>query len=176
MKQTEKIIMTAAAAALTAAGSVFAVYKSRKNTAEKKEVNITPEQFKMLQNAQQGELDAVNMYVALSKAVKDEKDKAVFLQLASEEGRHANVFYELSGKRRKPGNTKAILIPMLYRTIGKEKLYPMIAEKEYDAARNYEALLEDFPSIESVRADEVRHGDLVKGLLDEPVQENQENV
>ena len=49
--------------------------------------------------------------------------------------------------------------------LGKKKLYPIIAKKEYDAADKYKHLLADFPEVESVMNDEVHHGDAVMGLL-----------
>ncbi|MBO7374062.1 MAG: ferritin-like domain-containing protein, partial [Oscillospiraceae bacterium] len=56
---------------------------------------ITKEERNVLRKAQQGELDAVKMYNALAKTVKDPKDAETFRQLAAEEGRHAAVFKEL---------------------------------------------------------------------------------
>jgi hypothetical protein len=65
----------------------------------------------------------------------------------------------------KPKNTKAIVIPLLYRVIGKKKLYPIIARAEYDAVKKYESVAARFPEVESVKNDEQRHGDTVLGLL-----------
>lgn len=127
--------------------------------------SITPEERKVLLKAQQGELDAVLMYNALAKAAKDPKDAQTFRQLASEEGRHAAVFKELTDETLRPKKTKAILLPILYRLIGKKRLYPLIAKGEYDAVRSYEPVAARFPEVESVKNDEQRHGDTVKALL-----------
>ena len=126
---------------------------------------MTKEDRKTLLKSQQGELDAVLMYNALADACSDPLDRATFKQLAQEEGRHASVFHQLTGKTLKPKKDKAVLIPLLYHVIGKKKLYPMIAQGEYDAVKNYEPVAEKFPEIESVRKDEQRHGDTVKALL-----------
>ena len=48
---------------------------------------------------------------------------------------------------------------------GKWKLYPIIAQKEYDAVKKYEPVAARFPEVESVKNDEQRHGDTVLGLL-----------
>ena len=128
-------------------------------------MSITAEEKKVLLAAQQGELDAVKMYNALAKVVKDTKDADTFRQLAAEEGRHASVFKALTNEVLQPKNTKAIVIPVLYRIIGKKKLYPIIAQREYDAVRKYEPVAAAFPEVESVKDDEQRHGDTVLALL-----------
>ena len=127
---------------------------------------ITDGEMKILLKAQQGELDAVLMYNALADTVKDPKDAETFRQLAKEEGGHAAVFRELSGTTLKERKTKAILVPLLYRCFGKKIVYPIIARKEYDAVKTYEPVVARFPSVQSVKDDEQRHGDTVKGLLD----------
>ena len=123
-------------------------------------------EMKVLLKSQQGELDAVLMYNALSELVKDAHDAETFRQLASEEGHHANVFKNLTKiDNLKPKKTKAIVVPLLYRIIGKKKLYPIIAQKEYDAEENYAPVVEKYPEVASVQSDEHRHGDMVLGLL-----------
>ncbi len=128
-------------------------------------MSITAEERIVLLKSQQGELDAVKMYNALAKVVKDSRDAETFRQLAAEEGRHAAVFKAMTNEVLKPKSTKAIVIPLLYRLIGKRKLYPIIARKEYDAVKKYEPVAARFPETESVRNDEQRHGDTVLGLL-----------
>lgn len=122
--------------------------------------------YKDLLRSQQGELDAVQMYQRLAKVVKTVREREAFLQLAKEEGRHASVFHAYTQKALKPKKAKSILIPLLYRLLGKKRLYPLIAKGEYDAAVGYEHLIADFPEVESVKNDEKRHGDIVSSLLD----------
>ena len=124
------------------------------------------EQFKELLRSQQGELNAVLMYQRLAKVVKTEKERDAFLQLAKEEGRHASVFHAYAKETLKPKKTMAVIMPLLYRILGKKRLYKLIAKGEYDAAVGYEHLIADFPDVESVKNDEKRHGDIVSGLLD----------
>ena len=128
-------------------------------------MSITVEERKVLLKSQQGELDAVKMYNALAKVVKDSRDAETFRQLAAEEGHHAAVFKAMTNEVLKPKSTKAIVIPLLYRLVGKKKLYPIIARKEYDAVKKYEPVAARFPEVESVKNDEQRHGDTVLGLL-----------
>ena len=128
-------------------------------------MSITAEERTVLLKSQQGELDAVRMYNALAKVVKDSRDAETFRQLAAEEGRHAAVFRGMTGEVLKPKSAKAVVIPLLYRVIGKKKLYPIIAKREYDAVKKYEPVAARFTDVESVKNDEQRHGDTVLGLL-----------
>ena len=59
----------------------------------------------------------------------------------------------------------ARIMPILYYLLGKNRLYKIIANGEYDAAVRYEHLIAEFPEVESVKNDEKRHGDIVSGLL-----------
>ena len=126
---------------------------------------LTDAQLKVLLAAQQGELDAVLMYNALARVAKDPADANTFRTLAAEEGGHAAVFKELTQQMLKPKRTKAILLPLLYRILGKKRVYPMIAKGEYDAVKKYEPVVAQFPQVESVKNDEKRHGDTVLALL-----------
>lgn len=128
-------------------------------------MNRSDKDRNVLLKSQQGELDAVLMYQALAEVVKDTKDADTFRKLAAEEGHHAAVFHGLTNENLKPKKTLAILMPILYKIIGKKRLYPLIAKGEYAAAENYAPVVEKFPVIESVRKDETRHGDTVAGLL-----------
>lgn len=127
---------------------------------------MTPKQYKELLRSQQGETNAVLMYKRLAQVVKTERERETFLQLAREEGRHASVFHAYTKQTLKPQKTMSVIMPLLYRLLGKRWLYRLIAKGEYDAAVGYEHLIADFPEVESVRNDEKRHGDLVSALLD----------
>ena len=126
---------------------------------------VSNEDMKLLLKAQQGELDAVLMYKALADAVRDEKDAETFRALASEEGRHAAVFKNLTGQTLNPKKALATFVPLMYKLIGKRRLYHIIAKFEYGAVDTYAPVAEKYPEVESVKADEQRHGDIVSSLL-----------
>ena len=120
---------------------------------------------KELLRSQQGELNAALMYQRLAKVVKTDKERNTFLQLAKEEGHHASVFHAYTKEALKPKKLMAVVMPIMYRLLGKKRLYPLIAKGEYDAASGYEHLVSDYPEVESVKNDEMRHGDMVASLL-----------
>ena len=120
--------------------------------------------MKALLRAQQGEVDAVLMYNKLAEVVS-ETDAAIFRQLSSEEGGHASVFLNYTKTVLKPKKTKSILIPFLYKTLGKKRTYKLIANAEYSAAEKYKPLTCTFQNVVNVMNDETRHGDMVNALL-----------
>ena len=129
------------------------------------DAGITMDQMDALVTAQQGEEDAVYMYEQLAEVVRDEADREAFLRLAGDEKRHSDVFRKYTCMDVKANPAKGILVPMMYRVLGKKKVYPIIAKGEYDAAEKYKHIIEDFPEVVEVMNDEVHHGDAVKGLL-----------
>ena len=126
---------------------------------------MNEKQKRILIKAQQGELDAVPMYLRLSETAKDEELKAIFKQLAAEEGRHAAVFHKLTGEKRKPRMLKATMLPILQKIMGWKLLINIISEAEYSAWKTYEPVVEMFAEVDSVRNDERRHGDILRDYL-----------
>lgn len=92
-------------------------------------------------------------------------NRKAFLRLASDEARHESVFLGYTRKLAIPSPAKAIAVPFMYKTLGKEKTYPIIAKGEYEAAEKYKSVVKDFPEVEEVMNDEVHHGDAVMALL-----------
>lgn len=128
---------------------------------------------KFLKKSQQGELNAVPMYVNLAKRLeKENPDVAEMLRsMAADEGRHATVFKKLSGRTLKPNKLLGTAVPVLMRVIGKKKMFEIIAKQEYDAFDQYAPWVQKYPEIQSVRMDEKKHGDMamkIKDLLSKP--------
>lgn len=127
-------------------------------------MQISDEQMTGLLAAQQGELDAVVMYMRLAELV-DERDAKAFRRLAADEHRHAKVFEGYTDATLEAKSMKASLLCLMYRILGKRLTYSMIAKGEYAAVSTYESLVADFPEVESVMNDEQRHGDIVSALM-----------
>lgn len=127
---------------------------------------VTAYQMKALIAAQQGEEDAVYMYQQLAGVVRDAADCEAFTRLASDEARHAEVFKKYTGREFEPKPAKGIFVPLMYRVLGRKRVYPIIAKGEYAAAEKHKNIIKDFPEVEEVMNDEVHHGDAVMGLLE----------
>lgn len=126
---------------------------------------VTADQMKSLIAAQQGEEDAVYLYRRMAKLVKDQADREAFARLADDEARHADVCKKYTGIEVKANPTKGIVVPIMYKWLGKARTYGIIADAEYKAADKYKHIVGQFPDLESVMSDEVHHGDAVKGLI-----------
>ena len=129
------------------------------------EAGITMDQMNSLITAQQGEEDAVYMYEQLAKVVRDDADRKAFQRLAGDEKRHSDVFRKYTNMDIEANPAKGTFVPLMYKVLGKKRVYPIIAKGEYAAAEKYKHIIDDFPEVVEVMNDEVHHGDAVKGLL-----------
>ncbi len=119
-----------------------------------------------LNRNQQGELNAVLMYRMLAARMDSEKDAAAMTRLSQDELRHAKIFRGLSKEKRRPDRSQGDLICLIYRMLGKERLFKLMAAGEYAAAEGYKTLIPLFPELESVRQDEKKHGDALMNMAD----------
>ena len=157
--ETKKVLAIVGASAAAVCAAAFAVIKLKRRIEQCADRNA-------LRKSQQGELDAMAMYDRLAEQVKSEKDAAVFRRLSADESGHAEVFQSFTNMTLEPKQGKAILIPLLYRVIGRKKTYRLIARGEYNAAKKYERLL-SYPEVAGIQADETRHGNTVLALIEE---------
>ncbi|MBE5969458.1 MAG: rubrerythrin [Lachnospiraceae bacterium] len=124
------------------------------------------DEMKALLKSQQGELDGVETYLMLADVVRDKDEAEVLRKLAADEGRHAAVFKNYTGKVLKAKKGQGRIVKMVYRICGKKFLYPIMAKFEYGAIPKYEKMMKKYPEIEGVKNDEKRHGDTLLSLLD----------
>ncbi|MBQ8082689.1 MAG: rubrerythrin [Clostridia bacterium] len=118
-------------------------------------------------SAQQGELDAEYMYNEMAKVVEKDYPEVAenFRKVAKSERAHYNVCAKITGKTlTKPVPVKAILVSNILKKNPKLAL-TLVANGEYDAASDYAPYILEYPQIESVLKDEIRHGDNAKELI-----------
>lgn len=112
---------------------------------------------KQLLQSQQGELDAVLLYRQLSLLVKTDSLKSQLLSVAADEGHHAAILKEYTGKILTPKTTKAKLITTLYKILGQRITFTLMSKGEQNAVLPYERLLKQYPNIQQIIQDEIRH-------------------
>ena len=100
----------------------------------------------------------------LADRMDSETDANAMRRLADDELRHARIFRKLTGVKKVPGRTQGDAVCLLYRTMGKAKLFRLMARGEYAAVNRYSALSVLFPQLEEVMEDEQKHGDALMGL------------
>ena len=122
---------------------------------------------KFLKKSQQGELDAVPMYVNLAKKFEKKQPEIaeILRSMAADEGKHAATFRSISGEVLAPKKLLATAVPLLMNVIGKKTMFGLIARNEYAAYDNYAPWVEKYPQIAAVQADEKKHGDLAKKIV-----------
>ena len=157
--EIKKALAIVGAFTVAACAGVFTVIKLKQRVAQCAD-------RRALRKSQQGELDAIAMYDKLAEQIKIEKDAAVFCRLSADESGHVEVFRSFTNMTLEPKQGKATLIPLLYRIIGREKTYRIIARGEYNAAKKYERIL-SYPEVAGIQTDETRHGNTVLALIEE---------
>lgn len=126
---------------------------------------MTEEQKQQLLKSQQGELNALLIYKRLAKITKHPKGKEVFLEIAADEGKHAGILKSYTKKILRPKARNAILVGFLYKLIGHNFVIGLLEKGEMKAIKNYRPLKDDFPKIEKIMEDELRHAEMAKSLL-----------
>lgn len=118
-----------------------------------------------LRRNQKKELDAVVMYRMLADRMGPGKEAEALRRLAADERRHAKAFEKITGKKEKPDRLQADAICLMYQTLGKERLFRLMAKGENDAACRYVPLGILFPQIERIRQEEQKHAQALLSLL-----------
>ena len=117
-------------------------------------------------SAQQGELDAEYMYEEMAKVVEGQYPELAeeFRKVAKSERGHYYVCKKITGKElTKPVPVKAILVSNILKKAPKVAV-KLVSDGEYDAASAYAPFILEYPSIEPVMKDEIRHGNKMKEL------------
>ncbi len=117
--------------------------------------------------AQQGELDAVLLYETLADlARKDNEELArTFEHVARQENSHAKVCQKITGRTdMKASPLKANFLSLTYK-LSPFAAFKMLAIGEYKAAKDYAPVILDYPSIEPVMKDEIRHGQIMDDCI-----------
>ncbi len=113
---------------------------------------------------QQAELDAVLLYRKLSALMKDKQTQKLLLQIAADEGKHAAILKNISGKSLKPKAAKAHFICGLYRLCGLNTALNLMIKGELDAVPVYQKLLSQYPQVVEIMKDESRHAAILEKL------------
>ncbi|WP_159517768.1 ferritin family protein [Sunxiuqinia indica] len=126
---------------------------------------MTKEQKEKLVRAQQGELNAVLIYQRLAKITKHNNGAKVFLEIAADEGKHAAILKSYTNEVLKPEATKAKLVGFLYKLLGHNFVIGLLEKGELKSIDSYQPLKDDFPKIQQIIDDELRHAEMAKSLL-----------
>lgn len=127
-------------------------------------MKTTEQQKKELIKLQQGELTGEIIYSKLATKVKNPVDAETLRRIAKEEHQHSEVFRSLTGVDIKGAGYIGPMMGIMFYLLGPKKLFSMTAQGQYDAAKNYESLVKQFPSLEKVITEEKQHGNILSEL------------
>ena len=130
----------------------------------KAQTEMTGKEKKQLIKAQQGELDAVILYRKLAELTSETKNKALFLKIASDEGKHAGILRKYTGENLESKNLKSLIVTGIYGIFGIKIMLKILAKGEFEAAKKYSSLATKFPDIQVIIKDENLHGELMRDM------------
>lgn len=117
-----------------------------------------------LLSAQKGEINAVLMYREFASITNDEKLKAIFLEAAADEGKHANTLKKYTNQKVTPSKSQAKLLGLLYRVFPKKLMFSIIAKGETAGGNGYKPYINDYPEFEEMMNDEYHHAEIFMNL------------
>lgn len=128
-----------------------------------KKISFKKPLFDKIVGAQQGELDAVLLYETLADVVRSSNEELAktFEHVAKQENSHAKVCQKITGKTDMKANPlKANFLSLTYK-VSPFAAFKMLSIGEYKAAKDYAPVVLDYPTIEPVMKDEIRHGKIM---------------
>ena len=130
--------------------------------------NLDKETFSMINAFQQDEINSHEIYMRLSKRMKDEHNSKILERIAEDELKHYNSFYEITKKPKKVQRLKIIFYYYITVLFGLTFGVRLMERSEKDAQSQYHQLGEKFPPLLDMIKDEERHeSELIDMLNDE---------
>ncbi len=128
---------------------------------------LSAQTLALLRSYQQDEINGHLIYCALAKRVKKPGCRQVLQRMAADEKKHAAVWQSYTGAPMRPNRLRVFWFGFLGLVMGYTFVLKLLEKGEYVATGQYNRLLEELPEAESIVADEQRHEDELKDMLDE---------
>ena len=125
---------------------------------------VALEDFSMVQKKlPYGICQSIGMALAKLEELQDIRNE--LLEMAADEGRHASILKSYTGEVLKPSGKQAEEIVKAFKSMGKEKVFEIMAESEFKAGPAYEKLGESFEKLKDIAKDEIKHGNMLKSFI-----------
>lgn len=128
---------------------------------------ISEKTIKILTALQKNEVTEAEIYRRIARFVKDEHNKKVLENIASEEEKHAVIWSRYTGKTVKPNMRKVRRWTFLARLLGFTFALKKMESGEDKATKNYDFLSSEVPEAKAISEDEERHENQLLSMLDE---------
>mgnify|MGYP000844852623 CR=1 FL=1 len=116
---------------------------------------------------QQKEVTEQAIYMNLSKRVKKQSDRELLQNISKEEGQHAKLWGEYTGKNPKPKSLKVLLYSLLSIVFGYTFVIKVMEKNEGISKETYNQLAKEVPIASKIYLDEQRHERALIDMLDE---------
>ncbi|QRN85892.1 VIT1/CCC1 transporter family protein [Clostridia bacterium] len=129
-------------------------------------VKMTKESIKALLKLQQGEMTGFVVYKRLAEREKHNANKAVLMEIAGEEQSHYQLFRSYTGQEVSAHWLTVWITLLLSKVFGLTFGLKMLERVEANREQ-YEALVDEVPSMNQVIEDEEEHEQTLIGMIDE---------
>lgn len=132
-----------------------------------KDMRLSAEMKETVRKAQIDEETGSIIYGYLSGRQKDEKNRRVFSQMASDEKAHEAVWRGITGEQVKPRGIHILALKMLTAVLGFTFVVKMMQKDERVGQQRYEQMKRELPQAAKMMEDERSHEKVLYGMLDE---------
>ncbi|MCH3918766.1 MAG: VIT1/CCC1 transporter family protein [Spirochaetia bacterium] len=128
---------------------------------------LSKKTYAFLLRFQKSELTEQLIYSRLAKKCKDKHNKEILQQVSNEEGHHASIWKQYTGKEQKPDMAKVRRVIFLARLLGLTFVLKMMENGEGKADNYYTKVIDEIPEAKQIIADENSHENALLKMLDE---------
>lgn len=125
------------------------------------------EDIALMETFQQAEIDGAVIYEKIARSIKDKENKEIFLKMAEDERRHAEIFSSYTQVTKKPDFLKVMLYTSLNRLFGYTFSLKLFERNEDRLKKSYSKLFQDIPELKSIMEEEEQHEDQLIAMIDE---------
>ncbi len=128
---------------------------------------LSTETMRAVLRFQRDEVASAAIYHRLSRVIPDAKNAEIIARMAEEERKHASRWQSVSGVEIRPPRVKIFLFFLIARVLGITFAIKKLEKAESQAQGGYAALLDQFPDVREIIAEEDRHEDALIAMIDE---------
>jgi VIT1/CCC1 family predicted Fe2+/Mn2+ transporter len=129
--------------------------------------NVSPAILKRLTQFQRDEITGSVLYHYIASKQKDEKNKAVLVEIANAERSHYEMWKEYTGKDVKPRICKIIIFKIMSFLLGYTFTIKYMDKTEEVGIKGLSLIEKEVPEARTILADEEEHENCLTGMLDE---------
>ncbi len=116
---------------------------------------------KELLKVQQYALDCIPVYEMMESKVRDIRKKEMLRKIRDEKESHVRLLEKQTGTVLEAKQSDRRFMSGMRMIFGSKNAMNMMAQGEYDAAKDHEKILAGTPALKRIVSDERRHGDLL---------------